>query len=84
MKKEGYRKFLNSVNVDFPEKEDPEVKQHVKEKTLKKLKQYEKEFGREKTELYIDAPLNPNDELSVLVEYCFTNKKELKKQLGSN
>ena len=38
----------------------------------------------EKTEFFIDSAFNPNDELSVLIETYFPNKKELKKQLFPN
>ena len=82
--KEGYQKFLNQINVDFPEKEDPKVEEKMKEKTIEKLKKYEKNFGPEKIEFFIDSAFNPNDELSVLIETYFPNKKELKKQLFPN
>ena len=79
--REGYEKFLHLIDVDFPEKEDPKVEQKMKEKTIEKLKKYEKDYEREKTEFFIDAVFNPNDELSVLIETYFPNKKELKKLL---
>ena len=82
--KEGYAKFLILINSYLPSKNDPNQLQIAKEKTIEKLKKYEKNYGREKTEFFIDTSFNPNDEISVLIAYSFPNKKELKKLLFPN
>ena len=64
--------------------EDPEHKNKMKKLVLEKLRKFDKTNGKEKTMIFIDSNLDPNDELSVQIHAFYPNKKELKKLIYSD
>ena len=80
-----YDKLLEVVSLKGVKTSDQS--EHVKKMKsliLEKMQGFDKNKGKEKTLIYIDNHLDPNDELSVLIHAYCSNKKELKKLLYSD